>query len=57
MWKVSVIIRITVKFDDNHRVTPVSFFGANFDLFSFESDNYMIELLYCTLLYCYIKAK
>ena len=33
------------------------FFVTNFNLFSFESDNHMIELSYCTILYCYIKAK
>ena len=41
-----VIIRIPVTFDEIFKVSPVSFFILDFNLSSFEKNNFIFKVLY-----------
>ena len=51
MWKISLIIRLPIIFDDNLKTTSVSFFIANFSWLSCEFDSSKFKLLYRVIFY------
>ena len=46
MWKISFIIKIPVKFGQRFKVTSVTFFIADFNLLSYELDNFTFNVSY-----------
>ena len=51
MWKISLIIRITIMFDDSLNITAVIFFIADFNSLSCGFDKLAFTLLYLVTLH------